>query len=76
MGSRCDNWGDINELVKYVTNKYSYIMESDILLKMIQENFITKEDLESLKVINPVLANYYLNDYDYIKFASLVRKFN
>ena len=43
---------------------------------MVYKGFITKEDLEELKNINPALANFYLMNYEFIKRynLSLVRK--
>lgn len=67
---------DVNELVRYVTNKYGNELSNETLLEMVYKGFITKEDLEELKNINPALANFYLMNYEFIKRynLSLVRK--
>ena len=66
----------VNDLIKYVTNKYSNEMENGTLLDMVYKGLITKEDLEELKTINPSLANFYLMNFDLIKRynLSLVRR--
>ncbi len=66
----------VNDLIKYVTNKYSNEMENGTLLDMVYKGLITKEDLEELKTINPPLANFYLMNFDLIKRynLSLVRR--
>ena len=66
----------INDLVKYVTNKYSNEIASDTLIEMIYREYITKEDIEELQNVNPSLANFYLMNYDFIKRynLSLMRK--
>ncbi len=66
----------VNDLIKYITNKYSNEIPHNTLLDMIYQGFITKEDIEQLSTINPSLANFYLMNYDFIKRynLSLVRK--
>ena len=66
----------VNELVRYITNKYSNEMSNNTLLDMIYRGFITLEDLEELRNINPSLANFYIMNFDFIKRynLSLVQK--
>ena len=66
----------VNELVKYITNKYSNEMPNSTLLDMVYKGFITLEDLEELRNINPLLANFYIMNFDFIKRynLSLVQK--
>ena len=61
----------VNDLIKYVTNKYSNETANNTLLEMIYKGFITKEDLEELSTINPSLANFYLMNFDFIKRYNL-----
>ena len=66
----------VNEIVRYITNKYGNEMSNNILLDMIYKGLITKEDLEELRNINPLLANFYIMNFDFIKRynLSLVQK--
>lgn len=61
----------VNDLIKYVTNKYSNENSNNTLLEMIYKEFITKKDLEELSTINPSLANFYLMNFDFIKRYNL-----
>ena len=68
----------VNEMVKFLTNQYSFGQINKDLLSMIQKDMITKEDLKELEIINSTLAFVHRICYDEIKvqnYASLTRRY-